>query len=500
MSRRLATLASFLLLLLALIIAQSANIQFFRASALDNSVNNPRGSSSPDGVRGQIIAADGAVLAESLPSPTSGRSYLRKYPLGSLTSDVVGYASPYYVAGLESYYNNYLSAHSQPAKNLVQVIAPSVASDNVNITLYPELQRIAQAAMLGDDGAAIVLNPQNGDILSLYSNPTFDPAPMTSPSYAVEEAAYLKGIKNDVHGFPPMGLVGLQQTFPPGSTFKVVTTAAASLTNPSLLFKSYAVGTQTALPGTNKVLVNDGGIPCGGTVAVMLPQSCDPGYALLGLDIGRTAMFNTAEAFGYNSTIPIDLPYSLPSYFPSAASFQYNQPFLAYSSIGQGNVRATALQQALVASAIADKGTIMVPHLMSSIIGPDGTVVKKYTPTVWKQPLKPAQATFIAGLMRGVVADSYGTANGVGFPAQDQVSAKTGTAQTGVGNLNTDDWMIAFAPASHPTVAVAVVMPYQAKTAYGSTVAGPIVKCLIEGALALQNGQPTSGIATSCRG
>jgi peptidoglycan glycosyltransferase len=210
----------------------------------------------------------------------------------------------------------------------------------------------------------------------------------------------------------------------------------------------------------------------------------------------------TANAFGYNSTPPIDLPPYQPivssAFFPTAASFKYDIPSLAFSAIGQKNVRSSALQQALVASAIADGGTAMTPHLMASIIGPDGTLLKKYTDSVWKTPLTPAQAAFIVPLMQDVVDKGYGTAYGVDFLAQDQVAAKTGTAQTGVGNTNTDDWMIAFAPASHPTVAVAVVMPYQALSAYGATVAGPIVKCLIEGALAIQAGQPSTGTSSTC--
>jgi peptidoglycan glycosyltransferase len=149
-----------------------------------------------------------------------------------------------------------------------------------------------------------------------------------------------------------------------------------------------------------------------------------------------------------------------------------------------------------VAAAIANGGAIMTPHLMSSISSPDGAVFKRFQDSVWKKPLTSAQAAQIVPLMENVVKN--GTATNVGFLAADDVAAKTGTAQTGNSLKNTDDWMIAFAPATHPTVAVAVVMPFQAQSAYGSTVAGPIVKCLIEGALALQAGLPTTGTSTTC--
>ena len=137
----------------------------------------------------------------------------------------------------------------------------------------------------------------------------------------------------------------------------------------------------------------------------------------------------------------------------------------------------------------------MTPHLMSSITGPLGNALVTYKPSVWKTPLTKSQAGQIVPLMVNVVR--YGTAAGLFLP-QDDVAAKTGTAQTGNALKNTDDWMIAFAPATNPTVAVAVVMPFQAVYHYGATTAGPIVKCLIEGALAIQAGQPATGTSTTC--
>jgi peptidoglycan glycosyltransferase len=290
--------------------------------------------------------------------------------------------------------------------------------------------------------------------------------------------------------------VATQQTFPPGSTFKVVTTAAAVLGKPALLTKYYPSNACISLPNSNKQLCNDGGLPCGGTVAVMLPQSCDPGYALLGMDIGGPLMSSTANAFGYNETPPLDLPGVVKSYFPPASVFTNDIPQLAYSSIGQQNVRTTALQDALVAAAIAHGGAEMTPHLMSYVTSPDGQVISRYKDSVWKQPLKSSQAAQIVPLMVNVVKE--GTAYGI-FRPQDDVAAKTGTAQTGNSLKNTDDWMIAFAPANDPTVAVAVVMPFQAISAYGATVAGPIVKCLVEGALAIQRGlRPPSVVGGTC--
>jgi penicillin-binding protein A len=496
-SRRLALLSSLLLLLLVVVAAQSLNIQFFKAFALSASPQNPRVSEASSLYpRGEIVAADGTILAQSVPDKGGLYPYKRIYPLGNLTSGVVGFSSPSYGNwGLESQYNSYLTAHAQPAQSFEQLLAPTSAADTVTLTIEPALQKIAETAMAGQDGAAVVLNPTTGAVLGMYSNPTYDPTPLTSDNSETELKAWKAYTTPDKNGFPPLGLVATEQTFPPGSTFKVITTAAAVVGRPDLLIKKYPVETHTALPDSNKALFNDGGAPCGGDVAQMLPVSCDPGYALLGLDLGGPLLSSTADSFGYNQIPPLDLPGTVASYFPAASVFSNDLPQLAYSAIGQENVRATALQDALVAAAVANGGREMTPHLMSYISAPDGTIIKKYSDSVWLTPLTTTQASQIVPLMQNVVR--FGTAAGI-FPADLDVAAKTGTAQSGNSAKNTDDWMIAFAPATDPTVAVGVVMPFQSVSAFGATVAGPIVKCLVEGALAIQHGLPSSGTATTC--
>lgn len=497
MSRRLAILASVILLLFALVAAQAASIQFFRAPALNASSINPRvTSSSLTSPRGEIVAADGTVLAKSVAMTSGYYPYLRVYPLGTLTSGVVGFSGPSYGNwALEAEYNNYLTAHAQPPQSFAQVLAPTSAADSITLTLQPALQRVAQTALAGRDGAAVVLDPRTGAVLAMYSNPTYNPAPLASGNFPVAQAAWKVDITNNAHGFPPLGLVATQQTFPPGSTFKIVTTSAVVVGRPDLWTKQYPVLRSTKLPNTNLTLSNYAFGSCGGDIPTMLPPSCDTGYALLGLDVGATLESATANSFGYNVAPPLDLPGVVASYFPPASAFQYDLPGLAYSSIGQKNVRASALQNALVAAAVANGGREMVPHLLDYVTGPDGSIVKRYQPTVWQNPLTATQAARIVPLMQHVA--QYGTAAGI-FPSNLDVAAKTGTAQTGNSAQNTDDWMIAFAPASNPTVAVAVVVPFQPTSETGASVAGPIMKCLVEGALALQSGRPASGTSTTC--
>jgi peptidoglycan glycosyltransferase len=487
-------------LLFAIVAGQSLWVQWFHASALNASPLNPRNNvANVQYPRGEIIAANGSVLAESVPTHNSALPYRRVYPQGALFAGVVGWTSTVYGEwALEYQYNSVLSAHSLPAQSLEQVLAPTEGEDSVTLTLQPSLQELARAELGTDDGSVVAIVPSTGSLLALYSNPTYNPTPFTSPSRDVQTAAWLKDNKKDADGYPPLGLVATQQTIFPGSTFKVVTTAGIVKYKPSLLTKDYPPMVSTPLPDTDKLLYNDGDKSCGGTVAEMLPDSCDPGYALLGIALGAQNLTAEANAFGYNQVPPIDLPGAVASFFPTEKTLAANPPYLAYSAIGQEDVSATALQNALVAAGIANKGVIMTPHLMSYITGPDGAVVQRYKDTSWKTPLTAAQAAQIVPLMHDVVADPIGTAYGVFLP-QDDVAAKTGTAQVGNNLSNdTDDWMIAFAPANNPTIAIAVSVPYQGYSSTGAVIAGPIMACMIEGALALQAGKPVTGTATTC--
>ncbi len=220
----------------------------------------------------------------------------------------------------------------------------------------------------------------------------------------------------------------------------------------------------------------------------MLPESCDPGYAMLGISLGATNLAQQAALFGWNKRPPIDLGSSevLPSKFPPASSLEPpNQAYLAYSAFGQENVRATALQNAMVAEGIADNGVVMTPHVMAEIRDSQGQLVETYQPTKYLQATSPLAAEQVNTLMQSVVTSPTGTANGHIDPSLD-AAVKTGTAQTTApdGSPATDDWMIGFAPANNPKIAVAVVVPDQAVSDTGALVAGPIVNAMISAALA----------------
>jgi peptidoglycan glycosyltransferase len=504
MKGRITALSVILVLMFGLVLGQAWFVQVHRASALNSSPRNPTVfEASRLYPRGEILSSNGTVLARSISTKDASNPYRRSYPLGALTSDVVGYSSTKYGTGAIEYeYGGYLVTHTQPARSISELISPTHSYDTLQLTLSVPLQQVAARALAGRDGAIVAIDPRNGAVLAMYSNPTYNPAPLTSPNFRIQTAAWTKYNRPDALHFPPLGSVATQETFPPGSTSKILTTAAIFRYFPQLATASFPVTTCLPLPNSNKQLCNSGLSPCGGTIQVMLPQSCDPGYGWLGMQLGAQDLVDEAHQFGYNSVPPLDLgqvagaPAVLPSYFPPRSFFHGNLPGLAYSAIGQQDVRATALQDALVAAAVANHGKEMAPHFLSLITDVNGNVVKRYRPYMWRHPVGANMAAQIVPLMQAVVTS--GTASGVGFLPQDDVAAKTGTAQTGDPQNHIDAWMIAFAPATNPVVAVAVVLPKQAFSAWGATVAGPVMKCVIEGALAIDAKQPPSGTYTTC--
>jgi peptidoglycan glycosyltransferase len=516
MGRRIRWLGVVLILCFGLVIIQLTNIQFGRAAHLRTQRAVAINLADPNNFRGTILAADGTVLAQSVANPAQGtksgqnpHAYIRQYPYGPLFSDVVGYSSFYYgTGGVESVYNDELGQHAQPAQTLTQLLSPPPKStDNVTLTVLPYLQQVAhdECAKIPDanqDCGIVAMIPQTGAVTAMYANPSYDPNPLASPDLTVEQQAAVADQVKDAEGYEPAVPLTTQRTNLPGSAFKVVTTAAVYNLVPTLSGFRFPVAPCTpTLPDSNKQICNDGptaatASPCGGTIQEMLPPSCDPGYAMLGLALGAQPLYEQSTLFGFDSVPPIDLvgfeedPVA-PSNFPTPAELsQGNEPGLpgiAYSAFGQQDVTATVLQMAMVAAAVANGGPLMTPHVMAQIRNAQGAIVETFKPTVYKQSLSAAAAAQIVPLMVQVAIS--GTAAGVGFPKSLDVAVKTGTAQTGNGASNTNDWMIGFAPANDPKVAVAVEVPLQATSTSGAEIAGPIMEAMLEAALNPPPGQ-----------
>jgi peptidoglycan glycosyltransferase len=368
-----------------------------------------------------------------------------------------------------------------------QTLPPT--TDDVATTIQPKLQQAAWTALTtlppgeNKDGAVVVLNPSTGAVEAMVSNPIFDPNAMSSTSVNAEKLAYYSYIQKDHEGFEFLVPFATGQYEAPGSTFKVVTSTAAYNLDPALATFDYPVAPCQAFSDTTLKLCDQSG-PCGGTIIEMLAISCDPGYADLGLKEGVATLQKQAQLFGYDSVPSIDLPgppyviASKVSNLPSNA-----QSHLGQSAIGQYNDQTTALQNAMVAAGIANGGVVMTPHLMSQITDAQGNVVEHYTPKVESDAASAKAAEEVALDMEAVITNPQGTAAGVGFPSYLCAAVKTGTAQTSPTQQVTTDWMIGFAPADNPTVAVAVEVPDQYIGSDGASVAGPIMKAVLEAAV-----------------
>jgi peptidoglycan glycosyltransferase len=497
MAGRIRWLGVGMVLCFLLLFLQLNNLQVRKAHVYASSPDNPAVKAQLEKPRGVIQSADGVTLAKSVPAPkNSGFKYKRVYPeqWATLFSGVVGVDSPRFDKyGVEESYNSYLVAHNRPVTSLKDLLTTGAPiTDTVTLTLSTKMQEAAKFALGGQDGAIVALDPQTGAILAMYANPNYDQNPLASLNGETEQTAFTADNANNPQtGFNPFTSMAYQASyFSPGSTFKTVTTAAAydrapALVNTSMPF--FATIPKGYFMGQSTTLSNDSPVSCGGTIAEMLPPSCDTGFAILGTKVGAASMTAEADGFGFNQQPPIDLPHSANqiSNFLQPSCYENEQVFLAFSSIGQDCTTASPLQMAMVAAAFADGGNIMTPHVMSQIRDSDGNLVTTYKPTVWKQATTPATALAVTNLMRQVVL--VGTADKVGFPPQDEVAAKTGTAQAGLGNTKVNGWMIAFAPASHPTLAIAVVIPNTAVYKLGAQVAGPIMKAFIEEALGGQS-------------
>jgi len=476
--------------LFAILFAQINYIQVFAASELANNPANARLIIQEYQVkRGEILARDQrTVLAKS--TPTRGRlKFLRRYPEGSLYGDITGYYSLVFGRSrLEQTYNDFLGARA------TELLATSLEDEILDrpkrgaslvTTIDPKLQEVAQSALSraqnGSGGAVVALDPRTGEILALVSIPGFDPNPLSSHDPKAIRAAW-KQLLDDPS--KPLLSNASDQLYPPGSTFKLVDTAAAlenGLT-PNTEFPNPAA---LKLPQTTHVLHNFGGEHCLGgapriTLAQALTVSCDVTFAELGLQLGGQKLYDQARAFGFDQDVPFDIPFAEGN-FPPPSFFPDRLPALAFSAIGQQDVSANPLQMALVVEAIANGGVEMQPQLVREILDPNGVVVKSIGPRVFSRPISSQTATTMTQMMISVVQEGTGTAAQI--PGV-QVAGKTGTAETPSGNPHA--WFVAFAPADHPQIVVAVVVlngGTLASEATGGTVAAPIAKAVIEAAL-----------------
>jgi len=428
--------------------------------------------------RGPILVG-GTPIAESVPTKDSLK-YLRKYPDGPLYAQITGfYSSIYGRSDLEQTQNQILAGTDNRlfVRRVIDLVSGQEPSGgSVLLTINPKAQKAAAEAMGNMKGAVVAIEPKTGKILAMVSHPTYDPNALASHDVATQQKAWKKLTRDKQQ---PMLNRATQSRFPPGSTFKLVTAAAALSTGkfkPSTKLPSPRV---LDVPQTSKDIHNENGSTCGAvngrlTMSAALAVSCNTTFAGLGLRIGQDVLRTQAQKFGFGSYDLDDLP-GASSVFPP----NLNPPQLAQSSIGQFDVAATPLQMAMVSAAIANGGQVMKPYLSAVVRGPDLRPLSITKPQVLSQAVTPEVARQLTKMMVGVVAHGTGTtAQMSGL----EVAGKTGTAQS-APTRKPYAWFTSFAPAKDAQVAVAVVIEdadIPRSDIAGGRLAAPVAKAVME--------------------
>lgn len=431
--------------------------------------------------RGPILVG-GQEIAFSTPTDDELR-YLRNYANGPLFAPVTGFYSYIFGAeGIERTEREVLAGTDD--RLFVSQIGDLLTGEqggggSVLLTLNAAAQQAAWDGLQGQKGAVVAINPQTGAILAMASNPSYDPTVLsTHDGVSIQENWDLLNADPE----KPMLNRALRETYPPGSTFKIITAAAALATgdyDPD--DTEIAAPDVLDLPLTDATLPNQGGAACSSDELISLRDalriSCNTAFGQLGMDLGAEALLDQAERFGFNSTFDVPMT-SAESVFPA----ELNPPQTAQSAIGQFDVRATPLQMAMMIGAIANDGVVMQPYLVQEVRAPDLEPIDTAQPEELSEAVSSQVAEQLKSMLVTVVED------GTGRNAQIDgvtVGGKTGTAQTSP-DRPPYAWFVAFAPAENPTVAVAVLIE-EANVApddiSGGRLAAPIAKSVMEAVL-----------------
>ena len=500
MNRQIKRLGVALLVLYAALFVQLNVVQVLRADELsDHPANRRRILHDFALPRGIIQTADGVVLARSVPTDSVyGR--MRQYPEGPAYAHVTGYFSFAFGAdGAERSYNDALVGRDLPlrVRGLADLLTDDERTGDLTLTIPSSVQRAAIDGLGDRAGAVVALDPRTGAVLALHSFPTYDPNLLVVEDQAA--AAQARAALDPDSPQSALRARSYEQRYFPGSTFKVVTAAAGLLSGEvTPVEPSYPVTDAFVPPQTTRPIRNFGGSTCGGTLEDILRVSCNTAFAQMGVDLGAETLAEVAHAFGFDTDPPFDLPDPVASRFPEPDFFEGNIPLLAQSAIGQNEVQATPLEMALVAAGVANDGVMMAPHVMAEIRDDEGEVVDRFEPTVWRQPIPAAVAETLTDAMVTVVEN--GTAGNLSIPGVP-VAGKTGTAQLGTDPPRSHAWIIGFAPADAPRVAVAVIVEGQEGSSEqtGGRVAAPIARAVMQAALAVTAQAPAASTAAATR-
>jgi peptidoglycan glycosyltransferase len=472
-----------LAMFIALFVSTSV-IQVFTTDSLNADGRNVRTLyDSYSAERGAILVG-GEAIAESVPVADEYK-YQRVYNKAELYANITGYftlnqSNP----GIEGAMNDYLSgsSDSQFLDNLTSIVTgQNPKGDSVALTIDPAIQQAAWDALGTQRGSVVVIAPDTGKVLAMVSKPSFDPN-----SLAVHDSDQFYEAYNALSADATKPLVDRAiagDLYHPGSVFKLVMASAAIDSGKFTPDSTFPNPAALQLPGSTSVITNSSGAACGAgdeaSIATALRLSCNIPMAELGAALGADTISDYAERFGFGEKLEIPLKVT-PSVYPD--DIGNNTARLMLSSFGQDDDRVTPLQIAMVSAAIANKGVLMKPNLVESIIEPNLTERESFQPEVYNNPISADTATKLTQMMIADVdngAASNATINGV------KVAGKTGTAENGTGDPYTL-WFTGFAPADNPKVAISVVVENGGglgQSGFGNGVAAPIAKKVLEAVL-----------------
>ncbi|MCP4222662.1 MAG: penicillin-binding protein 2 [Actinomycetia bacterium] len=474
-----------------LLFLQLNRVQLVDAESLqDNPANTRTLLRDYDVERATIMTRDGVVVASSSRSDGGVFQLQRTYPEGELYAHTVGYISFTVGAeGAERSYNDEIVGRTaqQQLANLTDLLDASPDPGSVTLTLDHRLQQVAREQLGERQGSIVAIDPRDGSVLALWSWPSFDPNRVSSNNTNEANDAYQELLEAEGN---PLRARAYRDIEFPGSTFKVITAAAAlesgaaTLTDPV-----FPATTSYTPPLTSRSISNFGGRECGGDLVELLVQSCNAPFAELAAEtLGPFVMVNQAKAAGFNAVPPFDLPGAVASNYPTdygaqlqapspavPAGLYENTPLLAQTAIGQNDVKATPLQMALMVAGIANDGIIPSPHVVDEITDSDGRVVDRIEPDPWRMTMEAANARILQDAMIQSGERGTGTAAAVDGLV---VGVKTGTAQRGTDPPLSNAWIVGFAglPGEDFEIAVAVLVEGEPGTGdqTGGRVAGPI--------------------------
>jgi peptidoglycan glycosyltransferase len=440
--------------------------------------------------RGPIRNQRGGVpLATNRQEEVGGSTfYFREYPQGRLTAHVVGYATQARSrAGLERSLNAYLTGSNAQLATVLDTALDrlrggTVRGNAATLTLNLRGQRAATAALGDRCGAVVAIEPKTGRVLVHVSSPGYDPNLIEKDFERAQAAPGAECGPNPA----PLLVRATDGLYTPGSTFKVVTAAAALDTG------RYSLGSTFQDPGYceeyGKRVYNysDQGTPSGyGTVNLVqaIQNSINSVFCNIGKDLGAGTLVDYAKRFGFYARPPLETPdnerapsglYRDGRLFDPEEDSQVDPGRFAF---GQERLLVTPLQMAMVAATIANGGVLMEPHVVDRIVGPGGNAIRTTKP---KQVRRAVSAETAAAITEGMkAAVRAGTSTRAQLPGIE-VAGKTGTAESGRQGVNTVSF-ICFAPADDPKVAIAVFVEQQRST--GGQTAAPIARDVLQALL-----------------